>query len=136
MLATLLDTDILSEILKRRNARVTTNASAYLREHGQFTFSVFTRFEIRRGYELRNAVRQLSRFEEFCSHCTVLPVTDAIFDRAAILWTEARRGGHPCSDADVLIAATALVHDLVLASGNQSHFEWVRDLELEDWRIA
>jgi tRNA(fMet)-specific endonuclease VapC len=40
--ATLLDTDILSEILKQRNPRVMAKASAYLDEHGRFTFSAFS----------------------------------------------------------------------------------------------
>ena len=132
--ATLLDTDILSEILKRRDAQVTAQAAAYLREHGQFTISAFSRFEVRRGYVERRATRQLARFDVFCGHSLVLPATDAVFDRACILWAEARHGGHPCGDADLLIAATALEHNLALASGNLRHFTWVPKLRLEDWR--
>ena len=82
--ATLLDTDILSEILKRRDAQVTAQAAAYLREHGQFTISAFSRFEVRRGYVERRATRQLARFDVFCGHSLVLPATDAVFDRACI----------------------------------------------------
>ena len=132
--ATLLDTDMLSEILKRRSARVMAKTAAYLEEHGRFTFSAFSRFEIRRGYVERRATRQLARFNVFCGHSLVLPVTDVIFDRACDLWAEARQGGHPCGDADVLIAATALEHSLVLASGNLRHFDWVPTLKLADWR--
>jgi tRNA(fMet)-specific endonuclease VapC len=102
--ATLLDTDILSEILKQRNATVVANAAKYLAEHGQFVFSAFSRYEIRRGFFERRATRQLERFEEFCAHSSVLPVTDAVFDQAATLWASARRGGHSCGDADLLIA--------------------------------
>jgi tRNA(fMet)-specific endonuclease VapC len=132
--ATLLDTDILSEILKQRIARVTAKAAAYLEVHGQFTYSAFSRFEVRRGYLERRATRQLIRFDEFCGRSLVLPITDSVLDRACILWAEARHGGHPCGDADLLIAATALEHNLVLASGNLRHFEWMPNLTLEDWR--
>jgi tRNA(fMet)-specific endonuclease VapC len=45
----LLDTDTLSEVLKRRDQIVLANARAYLAQHGQFTFSAVTRYEIRRG---------------------------------------------------------------------------------------
>lgn len=38
----LLDTDMLSELLKQRNPQVVANAAEYLREHRQFAFSVFT----------------------------------------------------------------------------------------------
>src|SRR6266446_31615 len=133
MAATLLDTDILSEVFKRRNAAVTTHAAAYLRQHGLFTFSAFSRFEVRRGYVSKQATQQLARFDIFCAHCQILPVTDAVFDRAAILWGLARQQGHSCGDADVLIAATALEHGLALATGNTRHFTWVPGLQIEDW---
>jgi predicted nucleic acid-binding protein len=134
MEATLLDTDILSEFLKQRNSAVNQRAAGYLQEHGQFTFSAFTRFEVRRGFLERQATQQLERFEEFCRHPLVLPVEDAIFDEACSLWATARQGGHPCGDADLLIAATAKVHKLTLTTGNLQHFDWIPDLMLEDWR--
>lgn len=134
--ATLLDTDIVSEIIKQQNAVVIAKAAEYLAEHGKFTFSAFSRFEIRRGYLERQATRQLQRFDEFCSHSMVLPVTDAVFDGAAELWATARKGGNPCGDADLIIAATALVQQFALGTGNTRHFQWVPNLALSDWRVA
>ncbi|HVC94962.1 MAG TPA: type II toxin-antitoxin system VapC family toxin [Pirellulales bacterium] len=128
----LLDTDTLSEFLKKRNVAVTTKAAAYLQQFGEFTFSAFSRFEIRRGYVDRHATRQLTNFNAFCGHSRVLPISDAIFDQAEILWSFARQGGHPKSDADLLIAATALAHDLVLVTGNTRHFSWMPGLTIED----
>lgn len=131
----LLDTDTLSEVLKQRNPIVSQHAAAYLQIHGQFAFSAFTRFEILRGYKESKATRQLPRFAAFCAQSLVLPVTDAIFDRAAELWVMARQGGHPHGDADLLIAATALEHSRELVTGNTSHFAWVPGLSLADWRL-
>jgi tRNA(fMet)-specific endonuclease VapC len=91
--ASLLDTDILSEFLKEKNAAVAAKALAYLQEHGQFTFSGMTRFEIRRGYLETKASRRIARFDVFCERSIVLPITDRIFDRAAELWAEARQSG-------------------------------------------
>ena len=132
--AALLDTDILSEVLKQRNAPVAAKAASYLSMHGQFCFSVFTRFEIERGYKEKNAVRLLSRLATFCQNSLVLPLSDVIFDRAADLWVLARQGGHPHGDADLLIAATALENGRVLITGNTAHFAWIPGLRLEDWR--
>jgi predicted nucleic acid-binding protein len=134
--ATLLDTDILSEILKQQNAAVNAKATSYLEEHGQFIFSAFTRFEIRRGFLERQANQQLDRFEEFCRHSTVLPVTDAVFDQAGTLWAIARQEGHPCGDADLIIAATAQIFKLTLGTGNLRHFAWAPNLTLNNWRNA
>jgi tRNA(fMet)-specific endonuclease VapC len=130
----LLDTDTLSELLKQRNATLVAKAAEYLRLHGRFTFSIFTQFEITRGYKEKRATRQLIRFESFCRHAQILPLTDSIFARAADLWVMARRQGFPHGDADLLIATTALENGLQLATGNTSHFTWIPGLVVKDWR--
>jgi tRNA(fMet)-specific endonuclease VapC len=132
--AVLLDTDILSEVLKQRDAIVAQKATDYLQDHGQFAFSIFTRFEIARGYKEKRAGRLLARLATFCRHSLVLPLTDAIFDRASDLWVLARRGGYPHGDADLIIGATALEHGRALVTGNTAHFAWIPGLTLDDWR--
>lgn len=130
----LLDTDILSEVLKRHDPNVTRRASRYLHAHGKFAFSAFTWFEITRGYREKGASSLLVRFEAFCGHSIVVPLTQPIFDRAATLWAVGRSGGRPLGDADLLIAATALEEGRVLVTGNTQHFSWIPGMRLEDWR--
>ena len=132
--AALLDTDILSEVLKQRNRQVVRAASEYLQLHRQFAFSAFTRFEIIRGYMDKGATTQRTRFGIFCGHSLVLPVSEAVLDRAAELWTLARQSGYPHADADLIIAATALEAGRVLVTGNTPHFAWVPGLAIKDWR--
>jgi tRNA(fMet)-specific endonuclease VapC len=43
------------------------------------------------------------------------------------------RGGRPIGPNDLLIAATALAHDLILVTHNVSEFERVPGLGVEDW---
>jgi predicted nucleic acid-binding protein len=131
----LLDTDVLSEVLEQRNPQVVARAAAYLRSHGSFAFSAFTRFEISRGFKEKGATNQLTRFREFCQHSLIIPVTESVFDRAEDLWAIARRGGLPCGDADLIIAATALETGRILVTGNPAHDAWISGLKLEDWRI-
>ncbi len=45
----LLDTDILSEILKQRDPVVVRRASTYVRQQQRFAFSAMTRYEVVRG---------------------------------------------------------------------------------------
>jgi tRNA(fMet)-specific endonuclease VapC len=130
----LLDTDTLSEFLKQRDPQVIHNASLYLTQFGRFTFSEFTRYEIVRGFLARGANAQLSRFEVFCSHAQILPVTTPIFGRAAELWADARQTGLAPSDGDLLIASTAIEHGLCLITGNHRHFAWINGLRVLDWR--
>ena len=133
--AALLDSDILSEVLKHRNAAVLQNAALYLQQHGQFAISAVTRFEVLRGYKELNATAQLARFVTFCQHTLIVPLTDAIFDCAADLWAYARQNGHPHADADLLIASTAIEHGRLLVTGNTAHFAWISGLRTEDWRL-
>jgi tRNA(fMet)-specific endonuclease VapC len=130
----ILDTDIVSEVVKQVDPNVRHQARQYLRSHGRFTISAVTRFEVIRGYKALGATQRLASFLAFCAQSSILPVTNAEFDRAADLWVLARSGGHPCSDADLLIAATAIEHSLRLITGNTGHFAWIPGLTLEDWR--
>ena len=130
----LLDTDILSEIFKRKNANVARRAAAYLGRHRQFSFSAFTLYEVLRGLKDNQAVAQLQRFEVFCRRSLILDVSRPVLERASDLWPAGRQGGHPHKDADLIIAATALEHGRVLITGNTRHFAWIPGLAIDDWR--
>ena len=134
MALALLDTDTLSELLKQRNPQVVAKAAEYLRFHGPFALSAFSRFEIARGYKAKGTATLLTRFREFCQHSLIIPVTDEVFDRAEDLWATARRGGLPHGDADLIIAATALETGRTLITGNTAHYIWITGLTLDDWR--
>src|SRR4051812_37556794 len=104
-----LDTDILSAILQR-DRRVLANTQTYFAAHGRFTFSIITRFEMLRGLKARDAKSLLSRFEQICVMNQVLALTDDIVEQGADIYADLHRRGALISDADILIAATALVH--------------------------
>ncbi len=91
----LIDTDILSEVLKARNANVLQHASAYLTQHGRLGFSAMTLYEMLRGLRAAKAIRQLRSFTEMSESSDVIPITIATLDRAASLWAEAHRNGYP-----------------------------------------
>jgi tRNA(fMet)-specific endonuclease VapC len=46
---------------------------------------------------------------------------------------ELRRRGEPIGDADVLIAASALVHGLTVVTNNEGHFRRISGLDVENW---
>jgi tRNA(fMet)-specific endonuclease VapC len=134
MLPILLDTDTLSEILKQRDDHVLQAARMYLEERQRFTFSVLTRYEILRGLRARGAVRQELAFDALCRLSQVLPLTEPIAVRAAAIYADLQQRGKLISDADILIAATALEHGLAIATGNTAHFERIPGLQMVNWR--
>ena len=130
----ILDSDILSEVLKGKDSQVAKHASHYLSQYGQLTFSTISYYELLRGIKAKAATRQLEAFEQVSSDAEMIPVTLAILTRAAELWALANAGGNPRDDADLIIAATALEVGRVLVTGNTQHFSWIPGLQIEDWR--
>jgi predicted nucleic acid-binding protein len=130
----LIDTDILSEVLKSKNKRVVDRAGQYLQEHGRFAFSAITFYELTRGLLAAHATRQLSNFLTLVATSDVHPVSISVLERAARLWAEAYAAGNPRNDADLIIAATALESGRSLISGNIAHFSWISGLQVVDWR--
>jgi tRNA(fMet)-specific endonuclease VapC len=127
----IVDTDILSAVM-RRNPVVIPKARAYIREYGRFTLSIITRYEILRGLKAKDAMTQVIAFDQFCLKNIILPLTDEIVVRAAEIYADLRKQGE-LSDADILIAASALVHGLAIITNNEGHFKRIMDLRLENW---
>jgi tRNA(fMet)-specific endonuclease VapC len=130
----LLDTDTISEILRRRNPNVAKNATDYLTHHSEFAFSAITHYEIVRGLLWRKAARQIAAYRQFAARSAVLPTSAEVFERAAELWAEGRDTGSPHRDADLIIAATALIHNRTLVTGNTVDFAWIPGLTIANWR--
>ncbi|PSB45018.1 VapC toxin family PIN domain ribonuclease [Cyanosarcina cf. burmensis CCALA 770] len=128
----LLDTDILSAIM-RQNPLVLAKAQAYLAQHSRLTFSIITRYEILRGLKAKGADKQLKAFEQFCANNIILPLTDEIVVRAADIYAELRKKGTPIGDADILIAASAMVNRMAVITNNQSHFLQISGLTVYNW---
>lgn len=129
----LLDTDTLSAVMRGAPPTVITKAREYLAEHGAFTFSIITRYEILRGLKAKNAVVQLQAFDRLCAGSQIVPLTDAAVVKASEIYAELRRRGEPIGDADTLIAASALIHGLAVVTNNIGHFGRISGLAVENW---
>ncbi len=73
----LVDTDILSEIIKGKNQAITARAGAYLAEHGRFTTSAVTVAEIVYGFRRMGREDRVAQFEVSLAAVEVLPFDDA-----------------------------------------------------------
>jgi toxin FitB len=117
----LVDTNVLSELARPSpNQGVLDWASAVTVVRA----SVITLEEIRYGLSWRPNARVEDWFERFFkTSCVVLPVTREIATLAGGLRGELRADGRTRTQADMLIAATARAHDLVLVTRNERDFE-------------
>lgn len=132
----LLDTDTLSEVMKARDPQVQRRAREYLASYGRFTFSIITCYEILRGLKAKRATRQVLAFEHRCRKSTVLPLIDEVVVQAVEIYGDLYRKGQLITDADILIAATALVYNRVLVTENEAHFRRIAGLRTESWRTS
>ncbi len=128
----LLDTDILS-LLLRKQPIVISRALQYLSTHPKYTFSIITRYEVLRGLKAKNAVKQLAAFDLFCQNSEILPITEGVISHASDIYASLHQRGQLIGDADLLIAATAINHDLTLATNNENHFCRVFNLRVDNW---
>jgi tRNA(fMet)-specific endonuclease VapC len=131
--AALLDTDILSELLKQHPS-VIQHARAYLAEHSRLAFSIITKYEILRGLKAKQAHVQEAAFDAFCKASHLVPLTEAVIEMAATLYGDLHRRGELLPDADLLIAATALTEHRLLVTNNIDHFRRISELQLANWK--
>ena len=130
----LLDTDTISEIMRGRDSNIVQKAREYLRTHGQFRISIITRYEILRGLKAKQASRQITLFEERCRKSILYPLIDDIIVKASDIYAYLYKQGLLISDADILIASTALVNNLTLITGNLEHFNRIPNLVSQSWK--
>jgi predicted nucleic acid-binding protein len=86
------------------------------------------------GPRKKGATKQLADFDRFCKPADRKHVSMEILDSAASLWVESQRVGRIIGDCDLIIAATAQFVGLGLVTSNTRHFDWIRGLQLFDWR--
>ncbi|MCP4682755.1 MAG: type II toxin-antitoxin system VapC family toxin [Desulfobacterales bacterium] len=131
----LLDTDMLSYILKERPPAFQVSRE-YLKKHKGFTISCLTYYECLRGYKAIGATKRLEKFHSFFIFTEVIYLDRAIFETASDIYAELKKAGKLPGDLDILIAATALVYDLVLVTNNEKHYQPIQDhfsLQIRNW---
>lgn len=134
----LLDTDILSEVIKGKDANVAAAATTYLAAYERLTTSAISVAEIIYGLRRVGREDRLRQFELAIDLAEVLPFDDATARLAGRINGDLVRHGRIIGMPDVMIAAVALRARIPVVTGNQAHFEQVRvsgyDLTIQNWR--
>jgi tRNA(fMet)-specific endonuclease VapC len=135
----LIDTDIFSEIFKKRDPNVVRRAVAYQAEHGSFSITVITAMEITSGLHRVRATAQIARFEAMLAGCEVAGFDEDAAVLAGQIDAVLRLRGTRVDLNDIMIAAIAIRERVPLVTGNTAHFETIRDagfgLTIENGRV-
>ena len=91
-----------------------------------------------RGFRRVHREAEIETFERSLADCEILPFDEAAGRLAGRIYADLETRGRPIGMPDVMIAAIAVQHGVVLATGNVSHFEVVRaagyPIGIENWR--
>ncbi len=127
-----LDTNIITAFLKN-DSRVVERVSDYLEFFDKLTINIISYYEILRGLKDLGNEEKLCRFDNFIQENELVFITKDIIEKAAEIYAYLKKEGNLIEDADILMASTAIVEDLVLITNNLKHFKRVKDLRLDNW---
>ncbi len=117
----LCDTNIISELVK---PQPNSGVLAWSSEITSIALSVITQEEIIYGLNAKPNPRIQAYLQIFLqAYCQIMPITPNIAQTAGELRGRLRRQGITRSQADMLIAATAQIHQLTLVTRNIRDFE-------------
>lgn len=131
----LIDTDILIYLLKRKEPAYERSLE-HLMQHKRFTLSCLSYYECLRGYKAVGATKRLQLFQEILKITDVLYLDQEIMDKAGEIYGVLKREGLLPGEFDLLIGATAVVHDLKIITNNEKHYRRIQKhfpLRIDNW---
>jgi predicted nucleic acid-binding protein len=129
----LLDTSVYSHPLKPKPLPHVVRRWRLQGEH-RLSVSAICEAEVLQGLYHKNSTRLWRAYEvELKGHFPILPIDATVADIYARRVAQSWAKGRPRPELDLLIAATAIAHDLILATLNPRDFEHIEGLVVEDW---
>ena len=131
-MAYLIDTDILIYSLKndehvkqkfRENQNIPKSISVIT--YGELVFGARKSRHIEKNLAVTYRIAELF---------PVIDIDRSIMDVFGEIKSSLEMRGSIIEDMDILIAATALSHNLILVTNNVKHFKKIKDLRMENWR--
>ena len=132
-LSHLLDTSVFSQPIKDRPLQAVLDRWSNLRENA-FCTSAICLAETLQGLRQRDSLKYWHRYRELLENqYPILSFNASVADTFSVLAADMRRRGKPKPVVDLMIAATACLHGLVLATLNAHDFAEIPGLTVEDW---
>ena len=130
----LLDTNILSEMIKRQpNSHVLSRLGSKP-ANTLFTSSICI-MELRFGSALREDFEKFWQkiTKEIISRINIIPIGEIEALAAGDILADLRKSGQTIGLEDVLIAASAITNQFTMVTANIRHFSRITGLRIENW---
>ena len=139
MNAYLLDTNVISDILKKHDcpSNIASKLQSVLKENAKILICPIVFYEVRRGLYHQNQIDKINEFESLISNFNWCEFNRNTWDTGAKIWAKCRLKGKPTGggiEHDVLIAAQAQEHEAIVVTNNIEHFQNL-GVRYESWAI-
>ncbi len=129
----LLDTSVYSQFLRRRAVLAALERWQRVGDDA-CRISIVTRAEVEWGLHLEDRPQRWRIYREnLRTRLACLPADESVWSRFSLMKARQRQLGRMIHDLDLLIAATAIRHNLIVATLNARDFSQVEGLKWEDW---
>jgi predicted nucleic acid-binding protein len=129
----LLDTSVFCQPIKDRPADVALDRWSQVGDDAVCT-SALCLAELLQGLESRGSAKYWNRYNELlASRYEGIPFDNAVAPVYAKLHAELKQLGTPKPVVDLMIAATAKTHGLIVATLNCADFNGIPGVAVEDW---
>ena len=85
------------------------------------------------AYKSQKVSSNLARIKALESSLAIIPLGKEIVELFGMHKAKLEKAGTPLDDFDLIIASTALVHNLLLVTNNVKHFRKVQGLKITNW---
>lgn len=127
----LLDTDTVIYSLK---GHPTVKINLERHRNAILKISVVTLMELYYGaYKSQKVMSNLGKIKTIEEAIEIVPLARESAEVFAMLKANLQKAGTPLDDFDLILAACALAHDLVLVTNNIKHFKRIEGLRLANW---
>jgi tRNA(fMet)-specific endonuclease VapC len=130
----LLDTDMIIYSLKAHES-VRRNLRRHL--HDSIKISAFTLMELYYGaYKSKKIANNLAKIKTIENTFEIIPVSRELVEIFGVLKSGLEKIGKPLNDFDLILASTAMSHNLTIVTHNEKHFGRIDGLRVENWSRA
>ncbi len=127
----LIDTDTIIYCLKGNEA---IRKRLKLHLNYPIKISVITLMELYYGaYKSQKIENNLAKIKTLETWLEVLPANQEIVEIFGMLKSKLEKTGKAIDDFDLILASTALSHNLIIVTNNTKHFQRIEGLKIENW---
>ena len=88
------------------------------------------------AYKSKKIANNLAKIKIIENTFEIIPVSRELVEIFGVLKSGLEKSGKPLDDFDLILASTAMSHNLTIVTNNEKHFGRIDGLKMENWSRA